>query len=262
MKKPLKITLLGCGSSTGVPRIGNDWGSCDPNEPKNRRTRCSILVERGETAVLVDTSPDLREQLLKTNTRKLDAVLFTHEHADQAHGIDDLRTIAYLMRKRIQIYGDARCMAILRHRFDYCFQTPAGSSYPPILKDDIIEPGQVMTFGQGEDAISAIGFNQDHGDVISLGFRFDDFAYSSDVVRLDQAAFDILAGTKVWVVDALRHAPHPSHSHLAQSLEWIDTLGVTHGILTNMHLDMDYQSLCTSLPPHVVPGYDGMVLTV
>ncbi len=262
MTKKLKVTILGCGSSTGVPRIGNDWGACDPTNPKNRRRRCSILVELGDTAILVDTSPDLREQLLDTNTRRLDACLITHEHADQAHGIDDLRTIAYLMRKRVDTYSDARCIEVLERRFDYCFKTPPGSSYPPILKSHVIVPGQVMTFGQGEDVIEAVAFNQDHGDVVSLGFRFGDFAYSSDVVRLDDAAFEALAGVKTWVVDALRTNPHPSHSHVAQTIGWIERLGVSHGILTNMHIDLDYAALKAELPPGIEPAYDGMVIEI
>jgi phosphoribosyl 1,2-cyclic phosphate phosphodiesterase len=248
---PLKVTILGCGSSTGVPRIGNDWGVCDPNNPRNRRRRCSILVERGATAVLVDTSPDLREQLLATGTRRLDGALITHEHADQAHGIDDLRTIAYLMRKRIDLYTDARCL-----------ETPPGSSYPPILKAQVIEPGQIISFGEGADRIEAVAFDQNHGDIISLGFRFGDFAYSSDVVGLDDKAFAALEGVSTWVVDALRSTPHPSHSHVDQTIGWIKRLNVRHGILTNMHIDLDYDALKASLPEGIEPGYDGMVLTI
>jgi phosphoribosyl 1,2-cyclic phosphate phosphodiesterase len=262
MTLKLKVTILGCGSSTGVPRIGNDWGVCDPTNPKNRRRRCSILVERGATAILVDPSPDLREQLLATGTKRLDACLITHEHADQAHGIDDLRTIAYLMRKRVDTYSDARCIEVLERRFDYCFKTPAGSSYPPILKAHIIEMGQVLTFGEGADQIEVTAFEQDHGDVVSLGYRFGDFAYSSDVVRLNEQAFEALAGVRTWVVDALRINPHPSHSHVAQTLGWIEKLGVSHGILTNMHIDLDYAALSAQLPAGVEPAYDGMVIEV
>lgn len=262
MSAGYRVTILGSGSSSGVPRVGGDWGACDPKNPRNRRRRCAALVERGATAVLVDTPPDLREQLLDAEVKRLDAVLFTHEHADQAHGIDDLRAIALLMRKRVPVHADPRCMAVLRRRFDYCFEALPGTGYPAILDPRLIEDLAPVVVGTGADAITAIPFAQDHGGLISLGFRFGPVAYSADVVDLDDRAFAALDGVKVWIVDALRWTPHPTHAHVDKALAWLERAGVERGVLTNLHIDLDYEVLKARLPAHVEPAYDGMVIEV
>ena len=249
----MRFTILGSGSSGGVPRIGGFWGACDPHEPKNRRRRCSLLVERWEddpakkTSVLVDTSPDMREQLIDTGTQWIDGVLFTHDHADQSHGIDDLRMVAYTSET-------------LMTRFGYCFQTPEGSSYPPILNAHLMKPGKRVTI-QGEGGpITALPFDQDHGDIRSLGFRFGSVAYSADLVGLPEESFSALEGIDCWIVDALRYKPHPSHAHVELALSWLDRLKVRRGVLTNLHVDLDYQTLAGELPAGREPAYDGMVL--
>ncbi|MCZ6863603.1 MAG: MBL fold metallo-hydrolase [Alphaproteobacteria bacterium] len=252
----MKVTILGCGSSTGVPRVGNDWGACDPNEPKNRRTRCSILVEEGGTRLLVDTAPDLRQQLLDAQIDDLDAVIYTHEHADQTHGIDDLRVLFMRKRTRLPVYGDAGLLAILRRRFDYIFEQPPGSPYPPIAETNEIDIGKGFEIG----AIEGRSFAQQHGSIVSLGLRFGKLAYSNDVHELDEDAFAALKDVEVWIVDALRHKPHPTHAHLDRTLEWIARVKPRRAVLTNMHVDMDYQSLRRMLPEGVEPGYDGMVI--
>lgn len=256
--------ILGCGSSTGVPRVGPDgpdWGACDPSNPKNRRTRSSLLIETDGVVILIDTSPDLREQLLAARCGRIDAVLYTHDHADQIHGIDDLRSIAYFERRRIPVYADAITFQTLHTRFGYCFETPAGSSYPAILDGRIIaEPFAPFAIpGRNGASATVTPFAQEHGSIRSLGFRIGDFAYSADVSALDEPAFGTLAGVDTWVVDALRDTPHPTHSHVAQSLEWIARIRPRRAVLTNMHIDLDYAVLSKRLPPGVVAAHDGFV---
>lgn len=257
-----RFTILGCGSSGGVPRIGSGWGACDPNNPKNRRRRCSLLVERlgaaGTTTVLVDTSPDIRDQLLDADVRHLDGVLFTHEHADHAHGIDDLRALAIHQRQRIDVYTDEPTSAALRQRFGYCFETPPGSSYPPILREHRIASGRPVTLDGAGGPITALPFLQNHGDIDSLGFRFGRLAYSSDVKELPPASIDALRGLSVWIVDALRHTPHPSHWSLPETLDWIGRLKPARAVITNMHVDLDYETLRRQLPSGTEPAFDGM----
>ena len=254
----MKVTILGCGSSTGVPRVGNDWGACDPNEPKNRRSRCSIVVDSGQTRLLVDTAPDLRQQLLDTETNDVDAVVYTHVHADQTHGIDDLRVLFLRKRARVPVYGDAETLAILRRRFDYIFDQPANSPYPPIAETYDIQPQTPFRIGD----IEATAFLQEHGNIMSLGLRFGEIAYSNDVNALDEHAFEVLAGVKVWIVDALRYTPHPTHAHLDLTLEWVARVKPERAVLTNMHVDMDYQTLRRALPEDGEPAYDGMIIDV
>ena len=258
----LKCTILGCGSSGGVPRIGGNWGACDPNEPRNRRSRCSILVERGATAVLVDTSPDMREQLLGTAIEWIDGVLFTHDHADQSHGFDDLRAIAINRMRRVDVYLDHDTDKTLRSRFGYCFETPPGSSYPPIVNGHSLAALEPVTIQGDGGEITALPFLQYHGDVNSLGFRFANLAYSSDLVGLPDESFAALEGLDVWIVDALRYNPHPSHAHLDLTLEWVARLKPKRTILTNLHVDMDYQTLVRDLPDGVEPAYDGMIVEI
>lgn len=261
-----RFTILGSGSSGGVPRIGGHWGACDPTEPKNRRRRCSMLVERfGDTSepttVLIDTSPDIREQLLDANVSKIDAVLFTHEHADQMHGIDDLRMVAMNMWRRVDVYADQHTHNVLMDRFGYCFKTPPGSDYPPILTDHLISDAldPIVIEGAG-GPITAIPFWQDHGKIDSLGFRIGGLAYSSDVVGLPEKSFEVLHDLDYWIVDALRYTRHPTHANVDMALEWIARAKPKKGVLTNLHVDLDYKTLKSTLPADVEPAYDGMTI--
>lgn len=259
----LRFTILGCGSSMGVPRVALGWGDCDPNEPKNRRRRCALLVERAigpgqVTRALVDCGPDIREQLIGADIDWVDGVLITHEHADHTHGIDDLRPMFVKHRRRVDVYMDEPTAVDMHSRFGYCFRTPAGSNYPPIMAEHRLTPGVAVTIeGQG-GPIEVLPFLQDHGDIVSLGFRFGDVAYSTDMKRLPPDSIAALDGLNIWIVDALRRTPHPSHLHLEETLQWIERIKPKRAILTDMHTDMDYRSLCASLPAHIVPAYDGM----
>ncbi len=250
----MKITVLGCGSSGGVPLIGNVWGACDPNDPRNRRTRVSVLVEVNNITILVDTSPDMRQQLLDYDLQDLTAVLFTHSHADHCHGIDDLRSINWLTKKPIDIYADALTMEELKHRFSYVFDSTE-KFYKPSIKPHLID-GPFSVGG-----VSIVPFEQNHGPVKSLGFRFGDFAYSTDVKALDEKAFDALKGIKYWVVDCVREEPHPTHAHLDLTLEWIVRVKPERAYLTHMNHMMDYAKLTAKLPPGVLPAHDGLVIT-
>ena len=256
----LKVTILGCGSSGGVPRIGNDWGVCDPNEPKNRRRRCSILLQREETNVLIDTSPDLREQLLSADIDRLDAVVYSHDHADQSHGIDDLRVVAFRNKQRVPVYADKATSDTLLNRFSYCFKQRVGSTYPPIL--DLQPLNRHLSIGENTGAIDLETLDQEHGNIRSLGFRIGNFAYSNDLNDMPEESFAALEGLDVWLVDALRREPHPSHTHLSRTLDWIKRLKPKHTVLTNMHIDMDYNLLVKELPSNVEPAYDGMTLVI
>lgn len=260
-----RLIILGCGSSGGVPRLGPTWGACDPGEPKNRRRRCSVLVERtgkdGRTSVLVDTSPDLREQLLGARVEALDGVLYTHDHADHTHGIDDLRMVAYAMKRRIDVYLDEPTRASLVPRFGYCFETPPGSSYSPILRSFELTPGREVEVSGAGGPLRALPILQQHGDIPSLGFRFGKLAYSPDISDLPEASVPLLEGLDVWIVDALRPQPHPSHFHLKRALEWIERLRPKRAILTHMTAELDYATLRRDLPAHIEPAYDGMIVT-
>jgi phosphoribosyl 1,2-cyclic phosphate phosphodiesterase len=258
----LTFTILGCGSSMGVPRPALGWGACDPNNPKNRRRRTSLLVERcgenGSTRILIDTSPDLREQLIDAEVDWLDGVLMTHEHADHTHGIDDLRPLFVRHRRRVDMYLNEPTSQALRARFGYCFAKPPGSEYPPIVSEHRLAPGDAVTIeGQG-GAIRALPILQQHGDIVSLGFRFGGFGYSCDLSSMPPESAAAFTGLDVWVVDALRYNPHPSHFSVQDALEWIGRLKPKRAILTNLHADLDYEKLRQELPPHVEPAYDGM----
>ena len=259
----LTFTILGCGSSMGVPRVALGWGACDPNNPKNRRRRCSLLVERAQepgmvTRALVDCTPDLRMQLLDAAVDWVDGVLITHEHADHTHGIDDLRGLFVAKRRRLDVHMDAPTAAAMHARFGYCFTTPPGSEYPPIARARCLTPGAPVTLeGQG-GPIQALPVLQSHGDIPSLGFRFGNVAYSADIKSLPRESLPLMEGLDVWIVDALRYAPHPSHMNLDEALGWIARVGPKRAILTNLHSDLDYEALRKVLPPNVEPGYDGM----
>ena len=248
----LQVTILGCGTSGGVPRVGDHWGACDPANPKNRRRRCSLLVERdgagGDTAVLVDTSPDLRQQLLDAGTGWVDGVLYTHDHADHVHGIDDLRQVAFNGRRRVDVYFDAATGKLLRSRFAYCFDAPAGSDYPPILRGHEIVAGEPVKIGGAGGAIEALPFRQIHGSGETLGFRFGGLAYSPDVSDFPEESLEALHDLDVWIIDALRPAPHPSHFSVEQALAWIARVKPKRAVLTHMHVDLDYATLARELP--------------
>jgi phosphoribosyl 1,2-cyclic phosphate phosphodiesterase len=264
----LEVRILGCGSSGGVPRLGEgapNWGACDPANARNRRLRCSILVTRrggnGETRLLVDTAPDMREQLLAANVGRLDGVLITHNHADQLHGIDDLRVIVLNMKRNLDLWSDRAGLAGVREKFGYCFEMPPGSDYPPILDAHVIpEPFAPFEIAGPGGPVPVRAFGVGHGRIRSLGFRFGAVAYCPDADQLDEEAFAALEGVECWIVDALRYKPHPSHAHLGRTLEWIARVKPGRAILTNLHVDMDYDTLRRELPPGVEPAHDGMIV--
>lgn len=258
----LTFTILGCGSSGGVPRVALGWGDCDPANPKNRRMRCSLLIERetgGErTTVLIDTSPDLRTQLLGVDVKMLDGVFFTHDHADHTHGIDDLRPIAIHMRRRIDVYLSEATAQAVRGRFGYCFETPPESSYPPVLREHRIAAGAPLEIDGRGGPVTVMPYEQDHGDIVSFGYRIGGLAYSTDLRDLPAASVRALTDLDVWIVDALRYRPHPSHFSVEDALEWIGRVKPRRAILTNLHSDLDYETLRRVLPENVEPAYDGL----
>lgn len=264
MTSSLRFTILGCGSSGGVPRLGGHWGACDPQNPKNRRSRCSMLVERWRgdrvTRVLIDTSPDLRCQMLDAGIGQLDAVVFTHQHADHVHGIDDLRMIVFNMRRRLPVWADGPTQEALISRFGYAFVQPKGSPYPPILELNTLD-GPVTIDGEAGE-VTLVPFRVGHGAIDSLGFRIGDLAYLPDVAAMYDEAWEAVAGLEVWVLDALRRDPHPTHSHLEQSLDWIRRAAPRRAVLTNMHIDLDYATVCAETPDNVTAAYDGMVIAL
>jgi phosphoribosyl 1,2-cyclic phosphate phosphodiesterase len=258
-------TILGCGSSGGVPRVGSGWGVCDPANPRNRRRRCSALIEKhgdaGVTRVLVDTSPDVREQLLDAQVTALDGVIITHEHADHTHGIDDLRALVIHMRRRVRMYMDDVTADLLETRFGYCFHTPPGSDYPPIIDSQRIEAGRVFRIDGAGGALEVLPIRLHHGGIDALGLRVDGTVYSPDVNGIPVESLDHLRNLDLWIVDALRITPHPTHFSLAETLGWIERLQPRRAVLTNLHYDLDYAKLVNDLPPHIEPAYDGMVLS-
>jgi phosphoribosyl 1,2-cyclic phosphate phosphodiesterase len=260
----LKFTILGCGSSGGVPRAALGWGDCNPQNPKNRRRRTSLLVERraasGITRILVDTSPDLREQLLDADVDWLDAVFYTHAHADHTHGIDDLRALVIKHRRRVDVYLDEPTGRALHARFGYCFRSPPGSEYPPIVTEHRLAAGRPVTVEGEGGTVTALPFLQEHGSIASVGFRFGALAYSCDLSGLPAESIAALKGVDVWVVDALRYRPHPSHFSVDDALGWIDRIKPARAILTNLHSDLDYDALRARVPRHVEPAYDGLTI--
>lgn len=254
----MKVTILGCGPSSGVPLVTGNWGDCNPDNPKNFRSRPSIVVEQDGFRVLIDTSPDLRIQLLRNNINTIDAVLYTHDHADHIMGIDDLRGIWRQRGALIDVFGAADVLQSLKNRFGYLFkdvQDPF-NLYKPILDPhDMDGPFSVGPF------VSVIPIEQDHGICASWGFRFRNFAYSTDVVDFSEEALDALVGIDTWIVDCLRNGePHPTHAHLEKTLSWVRRLGVSRAILTHMNFQSDYDAMLAACPDGVVPGFDGMVI--
>ncbi len=268
MSGALEITILGCGSSGGVPRANGNWGACDPNDPRNRRSRCSMAVRRlpaagtGEmTTVLVDTSPDFRTQSAAAGLQRIDATVFTHDHADQTHGLDDLRAFAGHMRRRVPCHMDEMTFGSLTQRFAYVFD--GGLDYPAICDAHHLPAhGAAWSVDGPSGEIPIATFAQIHGPIPSVGYRFGDVAYSSDVSALPDEAFDALEDLDLWIVDALRWTPHPTHANVAQALEWIDRVKPKRAVLTNMHIDLDYAALARELPDNVEPAYDGWRTTV
>lgn len=255
----MRLTVLGSGSSGGVPQVGLGWGRCRPDNPKNRRLRPSVLVQHGGASLLVDTSPDLREQLLNANVRRLDAVLYTHAHADHLHGIDDLRGINRAMKAAIPAYADASTWAGIRTRFAYALdplRSGATIIYKPTLEAHEIAPGDTLTIA----GIPVQAFDQNHGYSRTLGFRFGPIAYSTDLVELPEEAYGALAGVRTWVIGVLSDVPHPTHAHVAKALRWIERVGPRRAVLAHLSPDLDYDDVMGQVPAGVEVAYDGMVL--
>ncbi|MCB1418483.1 MAG: MBL fold metallo-hydrolase [Notoacmeibacter sp.] len=264
MADRLRLTILGCGSSPGVPRISGDWGNCDPTNPKNRRLRASALVERisqtGVTRVVIDTGPDFRQQMISADVSTLDAAVYTHPHADHIHGIDDLRGFVITQRRIMNIWADRPTLDRLNEAFGYCFATPPGSSYPPILRAHEIAHREAFTIEGEGGPLTFEPLPQVHGDIHSLAFRIGRMAYCSDVSAFPDATLRRLEGLDLLVIDALQYRRHPSHFSLAEALEMIDQLKPSRAVLTHMHTPLDYNTVMAETPAHVEPAHDGMVL--
>jgi phosphoribosyl 1,2-cyclic phosphate phosphodiesterase len=262
MSDQYRFTILGCGSSGGVPRLGNVWGACDPADPRNTRSRCSMLVERigtgGITRVLVDTSPDMRQQLLRANVDTLDAVIYTHQHADHVHGLDDLRQVVYNRGARLPVWADGATTNALITRFGYAFIQPEHSAYPAILELHALEGDTEVTGAGGPILFRPVRVK--HGNIDALAFRIGGLAYMPDVEEIYPESWEMLENLDVWVVDALRYLPHPTHAHVARALEWIARAAPKQAVLTNMHIDLDYQVLDRETPENVHPAHDGLVI--
>lgn len=264
----LEVTILGCGSSGGVPRADGNWGVCDPADIRNARSRCSMMIRRPSeegperwTTVVVDASPEFRQQTAAAGAKRLDALLLTHDHADQSHGIDDIRAFAMVQRARIPVHVDPPTNETMLRRFGYIFR--GEKSYPAIADLVAIPPhGETWQVDGPSGAIPVVTFDQDHGEVRSVGYRFGPIAYSSDVLNLDDAAFEAMAGVELWIVDALRYTPHPTHAHVERTLGWIERLRPRQAILTNLHIDLDFEELTSRLPPGVTVAYDGLRTTL
>ena len=255
----MRVTVLGSGSSGGTPQAGTGWGKCDPTNPKNRRRRPSILVKTDETSILVDTSPDLREQLLDADVTHLDAVLFTHAHADHLHGIDDLRGINRAMKTTIDAYADEDTLEAIYQRFGYVFAPlpkNATSIFKPLLVPHALKDRDTFQIGD----IPITGFIQSHGFSQTMGFRIGNVGYTTDVVELPDHAFEILAGIDVWIIGTLIDRPHPTHADVDKALVWIDRVGPKKGYLTHLSQGLDHAELEAYLPAHVEPTYDGLII--
>ncbi|MDC0551662.1 MBL fold metallo-hydrolase [Amylibacter sp.] len=254
----LRFTILGCGSSGGVPRLGGHWGNCDPNNNKNYRKRCSLLIQRFEnddvTSVLIDTSPDMRQQLLDAKIGKLDAVIYTHEHADHVHGLDDLRMIVINMKKRLPVFASSITKSSLLERFEYAFQTPKGSQYSPIL--DMYDLKESLEIKGAGGPIKITTFDVDHGNILVSAIKVNNVLYTPDIsaLKVDNELKDL----DYWILDSLRYKPHPSHVNLEQALGLIDRYKPKKAILTNLHVDLDYLTLLNETPDNVVPAHDGL----
>jgi len=270
-----RATVLGCGSSSGVPRIGGadgmgDWGDCDPKNPKNRRLRCSLLIEQSAspdfledntTRVLVDTTPDLREQLLRARVRKLDAVLYTHDHADHTHGLDDLRVVVFHTKRILPVWSDAVTGKALLSRFTYAFEQPSNSAYSPILSLNRLESFVSISIDGAGGSIRVLPMEVQHGLIKALAFRFGNLAYIPDVSSIPEPVLSCLTGLDYFIIDALRYQQHPTHANLEQALEWVNYLNPGNSILTNMHIDMDYEALKNKIDASIQPAFDNLQFT-
>ncbi len=259
----MKVTVLGCGSSGGVPLIGCECPVCTSDNPKNTRSRVSICMDVGDTRILVDTSPDLRMQCLNHQIKQVNAILYTHAHADHCHGIDDVRSLNFHNDGAIDIYGDDDTISQLKARFPYIF-TPHNSQfgwYKPLLTPHIIA-GDPDTPFHVADEVHIIPFQQQHGKSTTLGFRVENFAYSTDVNNLSEKSIQAIENIDVWLVDCLRYDPAPTHAHLDLTLEWIERVKPKRAVLTHMGHELEYETLKRELPAHVEPAYDGMVLEI
>ena len=256
----MKVTILGCGSSSGVPTITGNWGVCDPKNPRNRRRRPSVLLEKNGFNLLIDTSPDLREQLIDSKCKQIDAVLYTHEHADHVMGIDDLRAIRKELKRNIEVFAAPEVIESLKTRFGYLF---SGTQSKEKLYRPIFNSNKILTPRFQVGPFSVESFIQDHGICNSLGFKFGSFAYSTDVVRLSESSLKTLQGTKVWIVDCLRDGKeHPTHANLKTTLNWIKKINPQKTYITHMNTETDYQLLNSKLPESIEPAYDGLVLNI
>lgn len=267
MRDRLRLTVVGCGSSPGTPRITGEWGACDPSNPKNRRRRCAALVERiaadgGVTRVAIDTGPDFREQMIDAGVTALDAAVYTHPHADHIHGIDDLRGYVINQKRLMDIYADAPTLARLREAFSYCFETPPGSSYPPIVRAHTIAHAEPFTIDGEGGPLTFTPLPQIHGDIVSLGFRIGNMAYCPDVSDFPAATVPLLRDLDLLVIDALQYRPHPSHLSLRQALDWIAATAPRRALLTHMHIPLDYDTVMRETPENVCPAYDGVKLEI
>lgn len=271
----LRAIILGCGSSGGVPRIGGTdgqgaWGACDPTNPKNIRSRCSAVIQRAHpdgsfdqncTTLLIDCAPEMRLQLIRAGIGHVDAVAITHNHADQTHGIDDLRAIAINRMQRVKVLVSEATSPELRNRFRYLFEQKEGSAYPPVLEwIDLPPDGETVQIEGGSGPLPLMPFLQRHGQVDSHGFRCGPIAYSADLNDLDEASWPMIDGIKLWIIDALQYIPHGSHLHLEKSLEFLERAGCESGILTNLHVVMDYAIVGEETPAHIVPAYDNLII--
>lgn len=267
MADRLRFTILGCGSSPGTPRVNGDWGDCDPTNPKNARLRCAAMAERisadgGITRVVIDTGPDFRAQMIAAQVDRLDAVIYTHAHADHIHGIDDLRTYTHVQRRLIDVYADQATMHRLHEAFGYCFETPPGSGYPPILKAHLFGHDRPITIEGEGGPLTFEPLPQIHGDILSVGFRIGELAYCPDVSAWPGATVELLGGLEVLIIDALQYKPHPTHFSLGEALEWIERLQPGRAVLTHMHIPLDYDTVMRETPDNVEPGYDGMTIEI
>jgi phosphoribosyl 1,2-cyclic phosphate phosphodiesterase len=260
----MRVVVLGCGGSAGVPMIGGadgagEWGACDPTEPRNVRSRSSIVVESGGARLLVDTAPELRVQLLACRVPGVDAILYTHAHADHITGLDDVRILNRIANRPLEAFATRRTLEELGRRFGYAFRPwEPPNFFRPVLEPREVAPGQTVRMA----GMAARLFEQDHGYAPTLGLRIGGFGYSTDVVALDESALDTLAGVDTWLVGCFCRGPHPTHAHVDLVLDWAARIGARRTVLTHMGTDLDWGWLIRRLPPGVEPGHDGKVLEV
>ncbi len=252
----MELIILGCGSSLGSPWINNYWGNCNNKNKYNRRTRCSIFVKKGNLSILIDSSPDIKEQFIKNNIRDVDCVLYTHEHSDQTSGIFELRPFFWKYKKRINIYADNRTLKALRNKYDFCFY--GGQGYTPILKANLIKKNQIIK--KSKNKISFKTFKVKHGQIYSTAYVFNKTAYISDCSEIKNSDLNKLKNLKFLIIDCLKFKRHPGHFNLETSLKISNYLSPKKTILTNLHTDLDYNFLKKNLPSNIIPAYDGMRL--